>query len=252
MRFRLTAFGLHLLGSACALSLVLGGLWLGWYHWPGWFLTGVTHVLWIVPVVDLVIGPALTLIIANPAKPRRELTRDIAMIATVQLVALSYGAATLWQGRPLYYAYSSDRLELVQASDLHADEIALARQQRSDLAPHWYSRVRWVWAALPENPDEAAKIVNGTLFGKGQDVIDMPRYFRPWTDGLTLLRKNLQPIGDIRYVSRNGKARLAARMQRMGLAAGERNAMIMWGNGKPLVAIFDPQSAQIRAILKGD
>src|SRR5271170_7421897 len=156
MRFRLTAFGLHLLGSACALSLVLGGLYLGWYHWPGWYLTAVTQILIIVGLVDLGLGPTLTLIIANPKKPRHVLARDIAIIAAVQLAALIYGATTLWHGRPLYYTFSANRLETVQASDLENEEIALARQQNPSFAPHWYSLPRWVWAPLPEDPDKAA------------------------------------------------------------------------------------------------
>ena len=157
MRFRLTAFGLHLLGSACVLSLVLGGLYLGWYRWPGWYLTGVLHIVTIVLMVDLALGPTLTLIIANPGKPRRVLARDIALIVAVQLAALIYGATTLWQGRPLYYTFSADRLETVQASDLDTEEIALARRNNPSLAPHWYSLPRWVWAPLPEDPTRRPK-----------------------------------------------------------------------------------------------
>src|SRR5215472_14210875 len=113
MRFRLKAFGLHLLGSVSALFLVLGSLYLGWYRWPGWYLSSVLHVVGIVVMVDLVLGPTLTLIVANPGKPRRELVRDISMIVTVQLAALLYGTVTLWGGRPLYYTFSVNSLELV-------------------------------------------------------------------------------------------------------------------------------------------
>lgn len=249
MRFRLKAFLLHLGASAATMSLLLGVLYLGWYYWPGWYLTGVVHVLWIVPVVDLVIGPTLTLIIASPRKPRRELARDVAMIVVVQVIALGYGAQALWQGRPIYYTYSSDRLELVQASDLESSEVARARRENPQLAPHWYSRVRWVWAALPDNPEEATKIVQDTVLGKGQDIIDMPRYFRPWPDGLPKLRESLKAVGDIKYVNKKGREALAARLRQMGLSATERNVMIMWGNGKPLVAVFDPHNLKIRAIL---
>ncbi len=133
MRFRLTAFGLHLLGSACALTLVLGGLYLGWYHWPGWYLTAVARVLIIVGLVDLGLGPTLTLIIANPQKPRRVLARDIAIIVAVQLAALVYGATTLWHGRPLYYTFSANRLETVQASDIEPEEIAARAPGKSVL-----------------------------------------------------------------------------------------------------------------------
>src|SRR5580704_8572726 len=180
MRFRLRAFAFHLLGSACALTLVLGGLYLGWYHWPGWYLTAVARVLLIVGSVDLVLGPLLTLIVANPGKPRRTLARDIAMIAAVQLAALLYGGWTLWSGRPLYYTFSANRLETVQASDISDEEVALARRANPGFLPHWYSRPRWVWAPLPDDPDKAAAIVKSASFGSGQDVIDMPRYFKPW------------------------------------------------------------------------
>ncbi|HEY8053276.1 MAG TPA: hypothetical protein VIE42_10795 [Steroidobacteraceae bacterium] len=167
MRFRLTAFGLHLAGSACALTIVLGGLYLGWYRWPGWYLTGVLHVLLIVGIVDLALGPTLTFVIANPRKPRRELTRDVAIIVTVQVAALIYGAATLWQGRPLYYAFSVNSLSMVQASDIETGEISLARRQNPALAPHWYSLPHWVWAPLPDDAEEATKIVNSAVFGSG-------------------------------------------------------------------------------------
>jgi hypothetical protein len=249
MRFRLAAFGLHLAGSACALSVVIGGLYLGWYRWPGWYLTHVTQVLGIVVLVDIVIGPTLTLIIANPHKPRRSLARDIAIIVTVQLGALVYGAATLWQGRPLYYTFSADRLEIVQASDIKPAEIALAQAKNPALAPHWYSRPRWVWAPLPEDAEEAAKIATGTIFG-GDDVIDMPRYFRPWQQGLPRLREMLSTVADMRYLSKQEKQSLKTRLPQLGVSAEQRNALIVWGGTRRLLAIFDPNSLTLKAIIK--
>jgi hypothetical protein len=249
MRFRAKAFGLHLTGSACALTLILGGLYLGWYRWPGWYLSSVLHVVGIVVMVDLLIGPTLTLIIANPTKPRRELARDVGMIVAVQLAALIYGAATLWSGRPLYYTFSADRLETVQASDIDSDEIALALRQNPSLAPHWYSLPRWVWAPLPDDPKEAMKIVESATLGDGKDVIDMPRYFKPWSQGLPKLRDQLTHLDDIKYLSKAEKAQLRARMSQRGLVPDERNALIMWGGSRRLVAVFDTGTLQIKALL---
>jgi hypothetical protein len=251
MRFRLRAFCLHLTGSAGALTLVLGGLYLGWYRWPGWYLTGVLHVLVIVGVVDLALGPALTGTVANPHKPRRVLARDIAVIVTVQIVALTYGAVTLWQGRPLYYAFSTDRLEMVQASDLEASEIALARQQNPALAPHWYSTPRWVWAPLPDDPEEAARIVNAVVLGTGQDVIDSPRYFKSWQEALPKVRDSLSAVADMRLSKKNKQA-LNARLSALGVAPGERNAMVLSGDVPWVVVIFDPATLRIKAMLKPD
>lgn len=249
MRFRLKAFGLHLSASVTLLTLIFGALYLGWYRWPGWYLTGVLHVVAIVAFVDLALGPTLTLIVATPRKPRATLVRDIGVIVTVQLAALVYGAATLWLGRPLYYPFSVDRLQIVQASDLEASEIDLAQRQNPALAPHWYSLPRWIWAPLPENPDEAAKIIQSAVFG-GQDVIQMPRYFRSWEQGLPKLREQLRPLDEIQALSRVEKHTLRARMSQLGLATNQRNALLMWGDVRRVLLVFDPGTLRIRAILK--
>jgi len=116
MAFRLKAFALHLLISATVLSVSLGTLYLGWYHWPGWYLTGVSGVTAVLAGVDVVLGPLLTLVIASPRKPRRELARDIAVIGAIQLAALTYGTTQLWNGRPLYYAFSDNCLPIPRIS----------------------------------------------------------------------------------------------------------------------------------------
>jgi hypothetical protein len=249
VKFRLKAFGLHLSGSATALTLVLGSFWLGWYRWPGWYLASALHIVGILGLVDLALGPTLTLIVANPSKPRAELARDVAVIVAVQLIALAYGGVTLWHGRPLYYAFSVDRLELVQASDLAANDIAAGRRENPALAPHWYSRPRWIWAPLPDNPQEAQKIAMGSVFG-GTDVIQMPRYFRPWQQGLPELRKHLEKADGMRNFAPGETRRLKSGMAQLGLAADQANAIVMWGGTRRVVAVFDIRTLAVIALLK--
>ena len=179
MKFRLKAFGVHLLCSALALSLVLGVLDRGWYHWPGWYLTESIHLALVMVAVDVVLGPLVTLLIANPRKPRRELVRDIAIIVTVQLVALSYGTTTLWNGRPLYYAFSVNCLEVVQAYDIEPAAASDARKQKLELAPHWYSLPRWIWAPFPQDPQAADRVFQGLMQG-GYDIVGLPQYYKTW------------------------------------------------------------------------
>jgi hypothetical protein len=251
MRFRLRAFALHLSASATALTLVLGSLWLGWYQWPGWYLASALQVVGILVMVDVVLGPTLTLIVANPGKPRTELARDIAIIVAVQLLALGYGAVTLWGGRPLYYTFSVNRLELVQASDLKADDILAGRRANPALAPFWYSRPRWIWAPLPENAEEAQKIVLGSAFG-GADVVQMPSYFRPWDQGLPELRKRLEKVDDMKYFSRGEKRLLEERMRQRGLDTDRPDALVMWGGNRRVLAVFDPETLNLRALFRAD
>jgi hypothetical protein len=254
MLFRLKAFGLHILGSLCVLSLVLGGLYFGWYRWPGWYLTNVLHIAATVVIVDVGLGPLLTLVIASPTKPRRELARDVAVIVAFQLAGLIYGVSVLWHGRPLYYTFSVASLDVVQASAIHEDEIARARSAHSAFIPHWYSLPRWVWAPLPTDPDEADKILRGAITGEGQDVISMPLYFKPWSAGLPSLGERLTKVAQSTKLSKAQKAVVMAEMARRGLPVDEANAMIMWASDgvHRLVVIFERPSLRVSAMINPD
>jgi hypothetical protein len=94
-------------------------------------------------------------------------------------------------------------------------------------------------------------MVTGALFG-GADVIQMPRYFRPWSEGLPQLRKQLKPIDGMKYFTRVEKARLKSAMAAAGLATGEANTMVMWGGSRRVLAVFDPRTLRIRALLAPD
>lgn len=248
MKFRIRVFGLHLLVSAGALMLVLGTLYVGWYRWPGWYVAGVPSVVAVLISVDLTVGPLMTFVVAGSTKPRRELARDIGIIATVQLAALIYGTVSLWSGRPLYYAFSENELQLVQAYDISAHDMDAAREHRAELLPHWYSLPRWIWAPLPEDPQEAERIVMSAISG-GDDVIAMPRYFKYWEQGLPALRKQLKKVDDLAVFSRAEKETLKERMRELGLDTNQPDTMPLTGRGKALLVVFDSATLKVRAIV---
>jgi hypothetical protein len=251
MRFRLRAFGLHLLASTIALALIFGTLYFGWYRWPGWYLADVSHVVLVMAGVDVVVGPLLTLTIANPGKPRRELKRDILIIVAIQLSALIYGTASLWSGRPLYYAFSENVLQIVQAYDINPQSADLAQRQKSEFVPHWYSLPRWIWAPLPADADLRGKIVASAISG-GDDVIDMPQYFRPWEKGLPALRAQLRKPDDQTFFMPQEKKRLKQRMQAARVATDQPDTIPMTGRGRPLLVVFDPASMKITSIFSAN
>lgn len=251
MKFRFKAFGLHLSGSACVLALVLGALYLGWYRWPGWYLTGGFKIAAMMTGFDVILGPLLTLVVANPAKPRRELARDIGIIIGVQILAAGYGASTLWQGRVLYYTFSQQYLEIVQASDLQDDQVAVGQKLNPGLAPHWYSLPRWIYAPLPQDPKLREQIMGSAISGN-DDVIDMPRYFRSWESGLPEVRKTLQVPDKVSQFSRKEKQVLKMRMSQLGLPADQPNAMAMMGKDNWLLAVFDPKAMTLQALIRAD
>jgi hypothetical protein len=239
MKYRLKALGWHFCASIGLLLLMVGTLYLGWYRWPGWYLAGMLTVLPITVGVDAALGPFLTFIIASPSKPLGELARDISFIALMQLTALVYGGITLWHGRPLYYAYSGRELSIVQPTDLEPADIALGQQKNPDLAPHWYSLPRWIYA-----PNLPAGTPGKT------DATSMPRYYQPWSNGLSDLRSQLKPVSEWRYFSLTQRNALKKRLAEQGFGADYAATMPMTGRDVPLLAVFDSKTLEIKALLR--
>ncbi len=233
------------------MALVMGSLYAGWYRWPGWYLADASRVALVMLAVDVGLGPLLTLVIASPQKPRRTLARDVAVIVIVQLAALAYGAVSLWNGRPLYYAFSENCLSLVQAYDIENADAELGRERNPALAPHWYSLPRWIWAPLPDDPAQAQKIIGSAVTG-GTDVTAMPVYYQNFAAGSAAMLKQLQKVDDIKFFSLNQKKVLRQRMQQAGVPVDQPNALAFTGRAHPLLAVVDPATLQVTATFKFD
>src|SRR6185312_1551539 len=215
------------------------GLFLGWYRWPGWYVTGFLHVSGILLAVDVTMGPLFTLLIANPRKPRKVLARDIAVIAVLQVVALLYGVSTLWGGRPFYYAYSTRELESVAAAQIPRNEAELGRQQNPEFAPHWYSLPRWVWAPVAHGPTDPAGTSNAQHKTERIDVTQMPRLYRPLAQAGDALRSQLGRVDSWGIFTRNEKQLLKERMAARGLPVDQADTLFMIGHDRPVLIVFD-------------
>jgi Fe2+ transport system protein FeoA len=89
----------------------------------------------------------------------------------------------------------------------------------------------------------------------GADVIEMPRYFRPWDAGLVRLRAQLRTLDqqpDVRLRQVKARALLRQKMLARGLPPDEPVTMIMTGQGSPLLAVFDRDTLRLRALLRSD
>ena len=91
--------------------------------------------------------------------------------------------------------------------------------QNSAFAPHWYSLPRWIWAPLPNNTEEADKIIQSAIQG-GFDVTARPAYYRPWASG-----PRSCAVSSSRWMTSNSsqlekeRALLKQRMAALGFAA---------------------------------
>ena len=80
----------------------------------------------------------------------------------------------------------------------------------------------------------------------------MPKYYKPWRQGLEALRSHLKKLEELKYFSGNEKKRLEQRMQALGLPADQLNSIAFTGRAHPLLAVLDPRSLEIVAILRAD
>jgi hypothetical protein len=120
----LKASGIHFLSSLLVAAIVGALVFLVWYPHPYRTMSGGTELFFLVMAVDIVCGPLLTLVLFNPAKPRRELLMDLSIVVVLQLVALAYGMWTVHQARPLYLVHEVDRFKVIALADVDAAELA--------------------------------------------------------------------------------------------------------------------------------
>ncbi|MFR0692549.1 hypothetical protein ACLUTX_24365 [Enterobacterales bacterium AE_CKDN230030158-1A_HGKHYDSX7] len=100
-RNRWVAFLYHLAISFVLLLIITAVMYFCWFPGALFDAAGGWEGMRILVAVDLVLGPTLTLIVFNRAKPIRELTRDLGIIATVQLLCLLGGLTTIFYSRPI-------------------------------------------------------------------------------------------------------------------------------------------------------
>lgn len=118
MGFRIKAFSIHLLISLLAGLLSLALVFLVWYPSPLYQAAGVGYIFWLMLGIDLIIGPLITLTIANPNKSRGKFKFDLVVIAILQLIAYGYGLYSIESGRPRLLVFDTKRVEYVEANSI--------------------------------------------------------------------------------------------------------------------------------------
>jgi hypothetical protein len=167
------AFVTHLAISASVVAVVCLMIFLVWYPAPYFAAKGAWNVLRILIGVDLVLGPALTLILFKPGKPG--LLLDLSMIALIQLLALCYGTTVIYQERPYYVVFAIDRFEILTRRDVETAAVkGTAFERKPAIGP------MLVVASLPVDQDEFQRLLEETIFEGKPDVERRPEYWSPY------------------------------------------------------------------------
>ena len=189
---RLRASGIHLGISLCIAALaavVVFGL---WYPYPYREISGGRSLFMLVVSVDVVMGPLITLIIFNRAKPRRELMMDFSLVALLQLAALSYGMWTVFVARPVHLVFEYSRMSVVHAIDVDPRLLAKAPAalQKLPLTGPTLIALR-PFKSPAESFDATMAAVGGALLSARSDL------WQPYADSVPDILKESKPASDL-------------------------------------------------------
>ena len=174
MAERLRAAGIHLLISCGVASVSAALVFMVLYPAPLARACGVTDIFLLLLVVDISLGPLITLFVFNRAKP--ELKRDLAIVGIIQLAALLYGLHTMYIARPVYVVFGVDRFDLVFANDMDDKRLATATLPAFKQVPAL--RPQTIAAVLPSDPAERSALTLQSVSGGG-DLHQSPKFYRP-------------------------------------------------------------------------
>lgn len=173
---RFQAAGIHLGISILIALLLLSLVFFVWYPEPYFHAGGGDHLVLLMVIIDIVVGPLITLIIFDPNKKLLKL--DLSVIAILQLGFLIYGAGVITQARPAFVVYAVDRFVLVSATELTEADLKEA--------PPGFDTLPWdgpkmAAAKLPEDPQERSDLLMNVLSGHN-DIERSPKYFVDYQD----------------------------------------------------------------------
>lgn len=188
---RWKAAGLHLACSALVGLVVLVVITQWWIPAPYFQAMGTTRLILLILAVDVVLGPLLTLVVFNLAKP--ELKRDLGIIAILQVCAFSYGIYAATQARPVYLTLAVDRFEIVTRAEVDANELKSA--------PESFHELRWgqpglAWAKQPDDPKEREALMFSAVQA-GIDLKHFLRHYQPFEEARDLVQQKAKPLAQL-------------------------------------------------------
>lgn len=216
-RERFIAAGIHFVVTLLFAALAAALIFYVWFPGAMADMVGGTKLFMMIVVIDLALGPLISLVIFNSKKPRRELVTDYIVIGAVQIAALIYGVYTLAATRPAFIVFHGDRLELVRAIDLDDADLALGS------APKFRTRSltgpRLVTVEMPTDVQERNDLLFSAVSGKDAEV--MPKYYRAYETRVAEIAQRSRPLDQLRAEREEQQPLLDKAIRDAGIATEE-------------------------------
>jgi hypothetical protein len=197
--------------------------------------------------VDVIAGPLITLIVFRWDKPR--LKFDLAVIGTVQLAALLYGAHIMFLARPAFIVFVKDQFQVAVAIDIEPADLEKAKYLQFKYPP--LTGPLLAFAEMPTDTAERQKLVM-LAFG-GRDLEVFPQYFVPYPARAQEVLKSAWPLARMRaqepqaakvvdeYLARSGTKESDVRYVRMHAPRAWLAVLIDAKTGEPVKMLISEE-----------
>jgi hypothetical protein len=190
------AFLGHLAISAVVVGVACAAVLFFWYPAPYFEAAGASRVLRVLVAVDLVLGPALTLVVFKPGK--KSLVFDMSCIAIMQLAAFVYGVTVLYGGRPYYNVFAVDRFHLLARADVAAASLEESFVALGKIGVKPARGPLLVAAVVPEDRERQQQLLAETVFEGKPDIERRPEFWHSFAEHAPAALAKAKPLAALR------------------------------------------------------
>lgn len=241
---RLRATGLHLVISVVIAALCAALVFGVWYPPPYSILAGGMSLFMLITTVDVVVGPVLTFVVFNLEKTRSHLSRDLFLIAVLQLVALIYGVWTVFEARPVFLAAENRLFRVVAANEIDLSELHLAPPAMRSLS---LTGPKLIGVRSARNGQEKMEAIERAL--EGYDGAARPSFWEPYSESKKRIQEQLLPISDIGVLEPSVGARITHLRQSINKSENQIGYLPVKARAQDWVVIIQRDSAEVLELL---
>lgn len=185
---RFYASGIHFFISLVVGLILLALCWFVWYPAPMLMAIGGHEIFLLVVGIDVILGPLLTLIAFKSGK--KGMKFDLIVIALLQIGAMSYGVATLLEGRPAYVVALGNKFQVIQASEITDANLAKGKAEMP-----WWGPI-WVGTKAPTEKRDISVVKAMSAVGGGRG--HLPKLHVPYSSMAVEILKNASSIEQLK------------------------------------------------------
>lgn len=212
-REKFRAFGIHFATTLVVAALAASLIFFVWYPPPYATMVGGLKLFVLITGIDLALGPLLSLVVYDRRKSRRALVFDYTVIAILQVGALAYGVYSVSQNRPIFVAFVKDRLEVIAAGEI-------AAQDWREAAGTDYSSPSWrgpVLVGTYVSREDRNDALDGGLLGR--DVGVRPKFYVGYGRLTKAIKRKIKPLATLERRHRDATPLIADALQELGRPA---------------------------------